>query len=133
MNGLDGLIGHGSGLGHAREPRDGFARIAGNARGFGEGSARAGFDDPEVDLVAAHDGQRVDDDAAIDADHGQHDAEQQAETDAGQHEAKQIVADVAPGEIHGAASARDPGRAPLAGILERRDRPARTFGQAAPQ
>ena len=41
--------------------------------------------------------------AAVDADHREHDAKQEAKPHAGQDEAEQVVADVTIGEIHGAA------------------------------
>ena len=109
MLGLDRLIGDAAGGGHAGDAGDGLARVAGNARGLGEGSARVGLDDPEIDRGCARDRQRIDDEPAIDADHRQHDAEQQAEADAGQQEAEEVVADVAIGEVHFADLRRDAG------------------------
>ena len=102
--GLDRLVGDASGRRHAGKARDRFARVAGNARGLGEGPARAGFDHPDIRRLSLHHRQRLDHDAAIDADHRQHDAEQQAQPDTGQQEAAQMVPDIAIGEVHGAAS-----------------------------
>ena len=55
-------------------------------------------------MIACH-RQRVDDDAAIDADHRQHDAEEQTEPEAGQQESEQVVPHVAVGQVHRLASA----------------------------
>ena len=63
--------------------------------------------------MVAGDRQRIDDDAAIDADHRQHDAEQQAQAEAGQQEPEEVVADIAVGKIHRAASRIAPRSAPF--------------------
>ena len=55
-------------------------------------------------MIACH-RQGVDNDAAIDADHCQHDAEEQTEPEARQQESKQIVTHVAVGQVHRLASA----------------------------
>ena len=55
-------------------------------------------------MIARH-RQRVDDDAAVDADHRQHDAEQQTEPEARQQEPEEIVTHVAVGQVHRLVSA----------------------------
>ena len=79
---------------------DGLARVAGKPRGFGERPARVAFHDPDLRTGRAHEPERFEDQAAIDADHREHDAEQQAEPEAGQQEAAEIVADVLQREVH---------------------------------
>ena len=58
-------------------------------------------------MIACH-RQGVDNDAAIDADHGQHDAEEQTEPEARQQESEQIVPHVAVGQVHRLALRRGP-------------------------
>jgi hypothetical protein len=50
--------------------------------------------------MVAGDRQRIDDDAAIDADHRQHHAQKQTEAEAGEQEPEQVVPDVPVGEVH---------------------------------
>ena len=69
--GLDRLVGDAARRRDAGDARDRFARVAGNARGLGERAARVGLDDPQIDGRRARDGQRIDDEPAIDADHRQ--------------------------------------------------------------
>ena len=115
--GLHRLIGDGAGTLHAIDAADQFARVAGNARGFGERPIGAGLHHPEIGIGGARLPQRVVDQAAIDAGDHDHDAEQQAQAEIGQHEAQQIVLDVAVGEIHRfgppAIVAARPTRSPL--------------------
>ena len=99
--GLGRLKGHGTCCHHTWKPRDGFPRVAGDAGRFGEWPARAGLHHPDIHSRATYDGQGFDDEAAIDAHHREHDAEQQPEPDAGQDEPEEVVAHIPPGEVHG--------------------------------
>lgn len=97
---LDSLESDAAGAGDACESRDRFTRVTGNARHFGERSLRAFLDDPHVGIEALDERQRLDHQAAIVADHGEHDAEQEAEAEAREQKAAKIMPDVAIGEVH---------------------------------
>ena len=89
---LDILIGDATGRSDTPLRGHGLACVAGKSRGLGERAARIAFHDPDLRACGAHEPERFHDQAAIDADHGEHDAEQQAEPEARQQEAAEIVA-----------------------------------------
>src|SRR5581483_9325421 len=101
---FDRLIGDRAGRHDTGQPGNGLAAVARDARGFRKRAPRSRLHHPQVDAVVAGDRQSIDDDAAVDADHGQDHAEQQAQTEAGQQESEQVVAHVAESEVHGRAS-----------------------------
>ena len=98
------------------------AGVAGKPRGFRKRAARAALDHPDMGAGGAREPQRFQHEPAIDADHREHDAEQQAEADAGQQEAAKIVPDILEREIHVTAVPRLPARAA---------RPARMPGRSS--
>ena len=57
--GLHRLVGDGAGLLHPIHAADQFPGVAGNARGFGEGSIGAGLDHPEIGVGGTGLAQRV--------------------------------------------------------------------------
>src|SRR4051812_17372808 len=69
-------------------------------RGLGEGSARIAFNNPDLRTGGANQPERFDDQATVDADHCEHDAEQEAQAEARQQETAEIVADVFQREVH---------------------------------
>ena len=75
---LDILIGDAAGRSDAPLCSDGFARVAGKSRGLGERAARVSFHDPDLRARGTHEPERFHDQSAIDADHGEHDAQQKA-------------------------------------------------------
>src|SRR6185503_7335696 len=82
--GFNRLIGHRACCHNARQAGNPLAAVARYTRGLCERSTRAGLDDPQIDTVIASNRKCVDNDAAIDPDHGQNDTEQKAQTKAGQ-------------------------------------------------
>jgi hypothetical protein len=78
------LIRDASGGVHARDAGDRLPRVSWNARYLREGTARTGFHNPQIDSRRSGDGQRLNDEPAIDADHCEHDSEQEAKSQAGQ-------------------------------------------------
>ena len=109
--GLHRLVGDRARALHAIDSADQFARVAWDARGFGERPIGAGLDHPEIGVSGAGLPQRVVDQAAIDTGDHDHDAEQQAQSEIGQNEAQQIVLDIPVGQIHWRRPLRDLGRA----------------------
>src|SRR5262245_53031686 len=69
-------------------------------RGFRKWAARAALDDPDLCAGGTCKPELLHDQAAIDPNHRQHDAEQQTQTDAGEQEAAVIVTNILEREIH---------------------------------
>ena len=98
--GLNRLVGHRTGCRHAGEAGDPLARVAWDTRGLGKGSPRSCLHHPKVDAMVAGDRQRIDDDAAIDADHRQNHGQQEAQAETGEQEPQEIVPNVSVRKVH---------------------------------
>ena len=120
---LDILIGDAAGRRDTPLRGHGLARVAGKPRGLGEGAARVSFHDPDLRARRAHEPERFQNQAAIDADHGEHDAKQEAEPKACQQEATEIVADVFEREVHVTIRCERARRGPRVDQSGRRRRP----------
>jgi len=110
---LHGQVGDIGRFGHAGQAGQGSVDIISNRRGFGPGAEGVLLYHPQVGARGGDDGAPIGDHAAIDAGHGQGDADQQAEPDAGEEEAAEVMADVAGGEIDHCLS-------PLAAVMRTR-------------
>ena len=97
---FDVLIGDRARGGDAPLRGNDIAAVAGQSRRLRERAARAALDHPDMGTGGAREPQRFQHEPAIDADHCEHDAEQQAEADAGQQKASKIVPDVLERQIH---------------------------------
>ena len=104
---LHGQVGDIGRLRDARHGADAAPQVVGDARGLGVGAEGVALHHPQVGAAVVEQDPAVVDHAAIDAGHGQGDADEQAEPDAGEDELAPGVQDVAPGQAdHGATPGR---------------------------
>ncbi|CDG56117.1 hypothetical protein HALA3H3_p20064 [Halomonas sp. A3H3] len=97
------LKGDGPSLGNAIDPRHNLPRVTGDARRFRERPVRPCLDHPDVGVNGLGERKGIGGLAPIDTRHGDHHGKQQAQAEARQQEASQVVADIAPGEVHSAS------------------------------